>query len=251
LERHAGDYSVLFKAIWLRNAETLRRSVQRETALSATRGTKRGNPTRPHGARFTRYVTTEFIFWDLLMKAELPRLKKRKKNGAARWALHVFLLTLLLSGGMTFASASTMDVAPLWAALIVLVVLIGLGVFSDMLGVAITSADRAPFVAMASKRVKGAKMSLHILQNAERYASICNDVIGDICGIVSGSAGAAIAGLLAMRNGLLTSVLWVVVTSAGISALTVSLKAIGKTIAMNNNRRLVHMMGSFFSFFSR
>ena len=120
-----------------------------------------------------------------------------------------------------------------------------------MMGVAITSADQAPFVAMASKRMRGARQSLNILKNAERYSNICNDVIGDISGIVSGTAGAAIAGLLTIQYGFVSAVVWAVITAALLSALTVSLKSLGKGIAMSNSRQLVHLLGKFFSLFER
>ncbi len=150
-----------------------------------------------------------------------------------------------------FGSGMMMQGAGIWVAIIVLCILIAIGVLFDMLGVAITSADRAPFIAMTSKRVRGAKESLNILKNAERYSNICNDVIGDIAGIISGTAGAAISALLTMRYGVISSVLWAVITSASISALTVSLKSLGKGVAMDNSRRLVLWMGKFFSIFSR
>ena len=150
-----------------------------------------------------------------------------------------------------FGSGLMMEGAGMWAAIIVLCILIATGVLSDMLGVAITSAEQAPFIAMTSKRVRGAKQSLDILKNAERYSNICNDVIGDIAGIISGAAGAAIAAMLTMRYGFVPSVLWAVVTSACISALTVSLKSLGKGVAIYNSRQLVLWMGKFFSIFSR
>lgn len=185
------------------------------------------------------------------MKAEGPRSKKRKKNSAYRWALQVFLLTLVLSGIMTLGSGIMMQGAGMLAAVIVLCMLIAIGVLFDMLGVAITSADQAPFIAMTSKRVRGAKQSLNILKNAERYSNICNDVIGDIAGIISGAAGAAISTMLTLRYGMVSAVVWAVITSAAISALTVSLKSLGKGVAIDNSRQLVLWMGKIVSIFSR
>ncbi len=185
------------------------------------------------------------------MKIDLPKSKRKNHGGALQWALQVFILTLLLSGAISFASDLLMRNASLLPAFLVLILLILLGVVSDMLGVAITSADQAPFIAMASKRVRGAKESLSILKNAERYSNICNDVIGDISGIVSGSAGAVIAALLTYHYGAVPAVAWAVITAALISALMVSLKSIGKGIAMNNSRQLVHLLGRIFSLFAR
>ena len=43
--------------------------------------------------------------------------------------------------------------------------------------------------AMSSKKIKGAKKAVSFKKNADKVSSFCNDVIGDICGIISGSAG--------------------------------------------------------------
>lgn len=184
------------------------------------------------------------------MKQNPSKSKKKKTGGAYKWALQVFIMTMLLSGSMSLASDTIMSGASLWVALAVLAVLIGLGVLFDMLGVAITSSNEAPFVAMASKKVRGAKQSLRILKNAEKYSNICNDVIGDICGVVSGAAGAAIAALLTVQFGGLSATIWAVISSAMVSALTVSLKALGKGVAMKNSRQLVRAFGVVLSIFS-
>lgn len=49
-----------------------------------------------------------------------------------------------------------------------------------------------PFHSMAAHREKGAKEALMLLRSASRVSSVCNDVVGDICGIVSGSTAAVI-----------------------------------------------------------
>lgn len=183
------------------------------------------------------------------MKADPQRNKKKKKSKTWIWPVQIFFITLLLSGTMSAASDALMTDASFLAAIGVLAVLIALGVIFDMLGVAITSANEAPFVAMASKRVRGAKQSLRILKNTEKYASFCNDVIGDICGVVSGAAGAAIAALATAQYGFLSAAVWSILSSAAVSALTVSLKALGKTVALNNSKDFVLFCGKILSFF--
>ena len=77
--------------------------------------------------------------------------------------------------------------------LLALIVLISIGVITDVIGTAVTSADEQPFIAMASKRIRGAKQALQLIRKAERVSSLLNDVVGDIVGVVSGSAGSVIA----------------------------------------------------------
>ena len=65
-----------------------------------------------------------------------------------------------------------------------------------MVGISITVADIKTFSSMATKQVSGANLAVKLIQNSEKASSFCNDVIGDICGIVSGSAGVALAALV-------------------------------------------------------
>ena len=90
---------------------------------------------------------------------------------------------------------------------------------------------------MASKRVKGSTHSVKLLKNSDKLASICNDVIGDVCGVVSGSAGVLVANTLAdMLNKDVTLV--VLITTAIIASLTITGKACGKSIAIKNSENL-------------
>ena len=158
----------------------------------------------------------------LRSKSEKAPAKKKRTNLPIRWALITFCLTLSLSAAMTYVSSTMIEGATFWVALSVLVVLILLGVLFDMLGVAVTSASQAPFVAMASKKVKGAKNSLLVLKHAEKFSNYCNDVVVDICGVVSGTAGAALAALATAQFGFLLAAFWSVAPSAVISPMPVS-----------------------------
>ena len=96
---------------------------------------------------------------------------------------------------------------------------------------------------MAARKVPGAHESIKLLRNAERVSSICNDVVGDICGVVSGSASATIATLILMN----VEVGWPrgisLIMSALVAGLTVGGKAIGKTVAVNSCTKIVHLVG--------
>src|SRR5699024_11313379 len=72
--------------------------------------------------------------------------------------------------------------------LIIVFFIVLIGIVFDMLGIASTAAKEAPLHAMAAEKVKGAKEAVNIYKNADKFASFCNDVIGDISGIISGSA---------------------------------------------------------------
>ena len=119
-----------------------------------------------------------------------------------------------------------------------------------MIGVAITAQDETPFHSMASKKVKGSKHSVKLLKNSDKLASICNDVVGDVCGVVSGSAGVLVASSVASKCNLNSSFV-VLITTAIIASLTITGKAYGKTIAIKNSESITFRVGKILNFFKK
>ncbi len=166
--------------------------------------------------------------------------KKKKKNSNIRWIITIFFVTILISSTISFLSSSIMEDAGLIEAFIVLLIIVLLGIIFDIIGVAVMSANDKPFHSMASKKVPGAMEALALLRNAEKVSSFCNDVVGDICGVVSGSASAVIAvKALTQINSDTVSQL---VMSSVVAAVTISGKAFGKNIAMTQSVRIVNMV---------
>jgi len=135
-------------------------------------------------------------------------------------------------------------------ALLILLVFIALGIVFDIIGVAVTAADPKPFHSMAAHRVKGARQALMLLRNADRVSSICNDVVGDICGIVSGVTGAVI--VLRLQSAFDLNAIFVSVgVTALVSGLTIGGKALGKPFAMKRSTRVVYLAGRVLYIFRR
>ncbi len=136
-----------------------------------------------------------------------------------------------------------MENSSMAVAFVILLIIILLGILFDIIGMAVASADEKPFHSMASRKVVGAQEAIALLRNAERVSSICNDVVGDICGVVSGSASATIA-LQVISNFEFT---WpqviTLLMSAFAAGLTVGGKAVGKGFAVNSSTKIVHMVG--------
>ena len=128
-------------------------------------------------------------------------------------------------------------------AFLILLAIIFVGIVFDIIGMAVASADEKPFHSMASRKVPGAQASIRLLRNAERVSSICNDVVGDICGVVSGSASATIAAQILQRGDFGWPQLIGLGMSALCAGLTVGGKAIGKTFAVNSATEIVHAVG--------
>ena len=128
-------------------------------------------------------------------------------------------------------------------AFLILFIIVLIGIIFDIIGVSVTSADEAPFHAMASRKVSGAKEAIRLLRQAEKVSSICNDVIGDICGVVSGSASATIAVQILNNFEFTWPRMISLIMSALVAGLTVGGKAIGKTFAVNSSTKIVHTVG--------
>ena len=77
--------------------------------------------------------------------------------------------------------------------IIITILVIGIGIVFDMIGTAALTSNEATFHAKSSRKIKGAKESLSLIKNSVKVSSVCNDVIGDICGIISGGMGAMVA----------------------------------------------------------
>lgn len=166
--------------------------------------------------------------------------KKKKKNGSIRWIITIFFLTIVISSAISFLSSSIMADAGLVEAFIVLLLIVLLGILFDIIGVAVMSANEKPFHSMAAKKVPGAAEALKLLRNAEKVSSFCNDVVGDICGVVSGSASAVIA-VKALANLNADSVAQLIMSSL-VAALTIAGKACGKNVAMRRSVWIVTMV---------
>ena len=119
--------------------------------------------------------------------------KAPKKSGTDwRWIITIFVITVCISAVMSLISTNLLANATLGVSFVILISIIAIGIVFDIIGVAVMSAEEKPFHAMAAKKVPGAAEALHLLRNAEKVSSFCNDVVGDICGVVSGSASARI-----------------------------------------------------------
>ena len=172
-----------------------------------------------------------------------PSVSRKERNKTIRWVVTIFFVTIFVSGTISFASDAIMAGSTMLVAFIILLAIVLIGIFFDVVGVAVTSADEKPFHSMAARKVPGAQEAIRLLRNAERVSSICNDVVGDICGVVSGSASATIAAQIIKNFELSWAHLVPLLMSALVAGLTVGGKAIGKTFAMGSCTAIVHSVG--------
>ena len=186
-----------------------------------------------------------------MKREQTGRGGKKEALSRFRWPIQVFFLAIALSGMLSLMSESMLSGAGLVVAVVIVVAFIALGIVFDIIGVAVTAADAKPFHSMAAHREKGAKEALMLLRSASRVSSVCNDVVGDICGIVSGTTTAVIVVRLQTAFALPESVLLSVAVTALVSGLTIGGKALGKTVALNKSTSVVYWVGRFLHLFHR
>ena len=172
-----------------------------------------------------------------------PASSKKARNRTVRWVVTIFLVTIVISGTISFISDEVMSRSGIVSAFLILLAIILVGIIFDIIGMAVATADEKPFHSMAARKVVGAQNAIQLLRNAERVSSICNDVVGDICGVVSGSASATIAALILQSGEFSWPQLVSLLMSALCAGLTVGGKAIGKTFAVNSATEIVHSVG--------
>ena len=179
-----------------------------------------------------------------------PAASKKERNKTIRWVVTIFLVTIFISGAISYVSDRIMEASSITIAFLILLAIVVIGIIFDIIGVAVTSADEKPFHSMAARKVPGSMEAIRLLRNAERVSSICNDVVGDICGVVSGSASATIAAQVLSKLEFSWPQMITLLMSALVAGLTVGGKAIGKTVAIQSCTAIVSGVGRILYFLS-
>ncbi len=178
-------------------------------------------------------------------------MKSNKSTVSGKYVIFVGLVSFALAAVFFLLSdflARTVD--SLLLSFLFLLIIILLGIISDVVGTSVAAADESPFHAKASKRVKGSRESVFLIRNADRVANICNDVIGDIAGTVSGALGIALVlQIVLLWEDISLSTLKMLITAL-IAALTVGGKALGKKIALSRPNDVIFFVGKVLATFS-
>lgn len=172
---------------------------------------------------------------------------KHSFSRATKWSILIGLVTFVMACFFSVTSTVILEDITWGLGMLVVLVLILIGIAFDMIGIASTSARETPFHAMASEKVKGSKQAVSIIRNADRFSNFCNDVIGDICGVISGAASTLVVIKLLTNFGqgddaLLRTIVTVVFTGI-VSAVTVGGKAFGKTLAIVYSTNIILSVG--------
>ncbi|MBM7869202.1 CBS domain containing-hemolysin-like protein [Clostridium pascui] len=177
--------------------------------------------------------------------------KDNKKKKETSWVVTIILWSILISGSVNLLSDVLLRNVNILVAFVILIFIIILGVVFDIIGVAVTAAQEKPFHAKAAKKLPGAKIAIKLIKNADKVSNFCNDVIGDICGIVSGGIGALILAKVIIVLPKINAALISAVIGAIIAAATIGGKAAGKSFAMKQSNKVIDKVSKIIYFIKK
>lgn len=168
-----------------------------------------------------------------------------RRRTSWKFLITVFLGTFIIAAVLSSGTEAILRSFPITLTWILLIIIITIGVIFDIIGIAVAAADEAPHHARAAKKVFGARHSIFLIRRSDRVANFANDIVGDITGTLSGAMGAMIIIILTNQYSSLLNwkILLNVVMLALIASLTVTGKAWGKTIAINEANRIIDITG--------
>lgn len=183
-----------------------------------------------------------------LIEVTKKKEKVKKEMVDKKWIVIIVVLSFAISVIMSSISQLIVSNLPLLVGIIITFVFILLGILFDIIGVAVTSADEAIFHSMSSRKVKGASTAVKFKKNADKVSNFCCDVIGDVCGIISGASGTAITAILVTEFGFNLFATGLII-SGMIASFTIGGKALGKSFAINKSQIILYQFAKFVSNF--
>lgn len=186
-----------------------------------------------------------------IVKFKKDNKKKEKGNKSKvnyNWIIKITLLAFVISFVFSSISENVIPNVNIFIGILLVIIFIAIGVVFDMIGIAVTSADEKPFHSMSAQKIRGANVAVMFIKNADKVSSFCNDVIGDICGIISGSAGAIIANTLAIKFNIDIIVMTLFIMAL-IAAFTIGGKALGKGFAIRKCNTILYDFAKVISYF--
>jgi len=158
------------------------------------------------------------------------------KNQSGRWAFKIFVLSIFLSIVFSMVSQSIFPALPAFLSVFVVFFFISISGIFDMIGVAVTSTTKEKLQSFEGQ--KGYIMACKLCENTDKISSFCGDVVGDICGILSGAGGISLVLSIDIKNPTIYFITTCLISSF-IAGLTIFLKAVLKTYAIKNGPKIV------------
>lgn len=158
------------------------------------------------------------------------------KKSSWRWTYKVLILSICLSIVFSIMSQSLFPALPITLSVFIIFFFIAVSVIFDMVAVAITSLELDKLE--LHKDEKHYKTVLKLFLNREKVSSFCGDVVGDICGILSGAGGVSLVLNMHISDPSIDFLVTCLVSSL-IAGITIFGKAIMKSYSVTNCESVV------------
>ncbi len=155
------------------------------------------------------------------------------------------MLSIFLSIFFSVVSQSLFPTLPAFLSLFVIIFFMVFASVFDMIGVAVTSTSLENLEKRSKS--KGFVTAKKLCQNREKVSSFCGDVVGDICGILSGAGGVSLVLAMHIQEASVYFLATCLVSSL-IAGLTIFGKAILKSYAVENCEKVVLATGKVIEF---
>lgn len=171
-------------------------------------------------------------------KKRQPR-ERAQVNIAEVWVIKITIFTFFGAVICSFISQITTSKSDITVSIMLLSFMILISIIFDGIGLSVASCSQEDIKKYA-RYAKQYDIAKFLLKNAEKVNNICADVIGDMCGILSGACGASIVLQLTMSSQ--SGGHWItIIVSSVIAAITVGGKASLKKVAVKNSAEFVFM----------
>lgn len=151
----------------------------------------------------------------------------------------ITMFTFIMSVALSFLLDHLLKDVNIFVGVIMLLSVILIGIIFDIIGVSVTSADQKLFHSMAANRIQEGKVAIDLIKNADKVSSFCNDVIGDMAGIISGALGASLLSKIYDKFNDINIALIGTLITASVAGFTVGGKSLGKSVAINKYREII------------
>lgn len=186
----------------------------------------------------------------------MPKKKKKKdktllsriKKYNFKWVFFISFWTFIFAVIFSVITENLVANIDILMAFIVLIIVVIIGIIFDTIGIAVTAAREKPFHAMAANKIKEAIYAIKLVRNASQVSNFCNDVIGDICGIISGAAGATIVFKIIEKYGFQNGTILTIILTSMIASFTVGGKAFGKEVALFYSEQIIYKIAIILNF---
>lgn len=172
-----------------------------------------------------------------------------KKEGRYSWTIKITIISFFLSTFISVITNLMLENVGLALAFLVLGVVVSIGIVFDIIGMSVTSTPEAPFHSMSTRGVKGSREAIVLIRNAEKVSNFCNDVIGDIVGIISGGLVTAIASIIVSMWQDVKMMIVNIILAGIVASVTIGGKALGKGVALNKGKDIIFFAGRMIYFF--